>query len=164
SDAIRINARTQIVLKAGQTSITLDGADITFACPGTFSVKGSGHSFGDGASGAASLPALPSGLVIRSLPVTPLETVYSQALDFTEVPSEWLPFTLGQSTVVRAGAEQIATLDRSSSDGYSSGAVTKQPVDVNYWISTDTSWRIEEVIEQTLDTASVDSIPEDQDE
>ncbi|NMM08674.1 MAG: type VI secretion system tip protein VgrG, partial [Polaromonas sp.] len=40
SDAIRINARTQIVLKAGQTSITLDGADITFACPGTFSVKG----------------------------------------------------------------------------------------------------------------------------
>ena len=56
---IQIHAKTQIVLKAGQTSITLEGANITFACPGTFSVKGSGHSLAGGASGAANLGKLP---------------------------------------------------------------------------------------------------------
>jgi type VI secretion system secreted protein VgrG len=164
NDSISINAKNQIVLKAGQSSITLDGANITFACPGTFSVKGSGHSLGGGASAAASLPVLPTGVASVSTSITPLETVYSQALNFTEVPSEWLPFTLGMSTVVRADAEQIATLDRSPNNSYSSGVVTKQVVDVSYWISTDTSWRVEEDIEQTLDIAVVDSIPEDQDE
>jgi type VI secretion system secreted protein VgrG len=59
NDSISIYAQSQIVLKAGQSSITLDGANITFACPGTFSVKGSGHSLGGGASVAAELPALP---------------------------------------------------------------------------------------------------------
>jgi type VI secretion system secreted protein VgrG len=66
NDSISINAKTQIVLKAGQTSITLDGADITFACPGTFSVKGSGHSLGGGASAAAELEELPSQLIGQS--------------------------------------------------------------------------------------------------
>jgi type VI secretion system secreted protein VgrG len=66
NDSISINAKTKIVLKAGQTSITLDGADITFACPGTFSVKGSGHSLGGGGSAAAELPVLPSQLVSPS--------------------------------------------------------------------------------------------------
>jgi type VI secretion system secreted protein VgrG len=59
NDSISINAKTKIVLKAGQTSITLEGADITFACPGTFSVKGSAHSLDGGASAAASLKPLP---------------------------------------------------------------------------------------------------------
>ena len=63
NDSIRINARTQIVLKAGQASITLDGADITFACPGTFSVKGSGHSLGGGGSATAELQKLPDSRV-----------------------------------------------------------------------------------------------------
>jgi type VI secretion system secreted protein VgrG len=59
NDGISINAKTKIVLKAGQTSITLEGSNITFACPGTFSVKGSGHSLAGGASAAANLKALP---------------------------------------------------------------------------------------------------------
>jgi type VI secretion system secreted protein VgrG len=63
NDSISINAKTKIVLKAGQTSITLDGANITFACPGVFSVKGSGHSMDSGASNAASLPKLPDSRV-----------------------------------------------------------------------------------------------------
>ncbi|MBT0964264.1 type VI secretion system Vgr family protein, partial [Denitromonas iodatirespirans] len=42
---IRILAKRQIVLKAGQSSVTLSGADITFACPGKFSVKGGGNAF-----------------------------------------------------------------------------------------------------------------------
>jgi uncharacterized protein (DUF2345 family) len=63
NDSISINAKTKIVLKAGQTSITLDGANITFACPGTFSVKGSGHSMDGGASSAAALAKLPDSRV-----------------------------------------------------------------------------------------------------
>jgi type VI secretion system secreted protein VgrG len=58
NDSISINAKTKVVLKAGQTSITLDGGNITFACPGTFSVKGSAHSLDSGASSAAQLPKL----------------------------------------------------------------------------------------------------------
>jgi type VI secretion system secreted protein VgrG len=58
NDSISINAKTKIVMKAGQTSITLDGGNITFACPGTFSVKGSAHSLDSGASSPASLPKL----------------------------------------------------------------------------------------------------------
>jgi type VI secretion system secreted protein VgrG len=58
NDSISINAKTKIVMKAGQTSITLDGGNITFACPGTFSVKGSAHSLDSGASAAAALPKL----------------------------------------------------------------------------------------------------------
>jgi len=62
NDSISLNAKSQIVLKGGQTSITLDGADITFACSGTFSVKGSGQGLGDGASSPASLASLPTGM------------------------------------------------------------------------------------------------------
>jgi type VI secretion system secreted protein VgrG len=58
NDSISINAKTKIVLKAGQTSITLEGSNITFACPGTFSVKGSAHSLDSGASEVATLPKL----------------------------------------------------------------------------------------------------------
>jgi type VI secretion system secreted protein VgrG len=63
NDSISINAKTKVVMKAGQTSITLDGSNITFACPGTFSVKGAAHSLDSGASNAATLPTLPSKLI-----------------------------------------------------------------------------------------------------
>jgi type VI secretion system secreted protein VgrG len=58
NDSIFINAKSSIVLKAGQSSITLQGANITMACPGTFSVKGSGLSLDAGARGEAQLPVL----------------------------------------------------------------------------------------------------------
>ncbi len=58
NDSISINAKTKVVMKAGQTSITLDGSNITFACPGTFSVKGAAHSLDSGGSNAAALPKL----------------------------------------------------------------------------------------------------------
>jgi type VI secretion system secreted protein VgrG len=62
NDAIEIKANTKIVLQAGQASVTLDGGDITFACPGEFSVKGAQHLFDGGASQAASLAPLPGAL------------------------------------------------------------------------------------------------------
>jgi type VI secretion system secreted protein VgrG len=62
NDSIEIKANQKIVLQAGQSSITLDGGDITFACPGNFTVKGGQHVFDGGASPATMLPALPTEL------------------------------------------------------------------------------------------------------
>ncbi|WP_075256953.1 type VI secretion system Vgr family protein [Herbaspirillum camelliae] len=59
NDSIEIKARQKIVLQAGQASVTLEGGNITFACPGTFSVKGATHAFPGGASVSPDLMALP---------------------------------------------------------------------------------------------------------
>jgi type VI secretion system secreted protein VgrG len=60
NDGIEIKASQKIVLQAGQSSVTLEGSNITFACPGNFTVKGGKHVFDGGASNAGELPALPS--------------------------------------------------------------------------------------------------------
>ncbi|WP_140637042.1 DUF2345 domain-containing protein, partial [Methylibium rhizosphaerae] len=62
NDEIRILASTAITLTAGQAQVKLEGANIDFVCPGSFTVKGATHDWGGGASGEASLPALPQGL------------------------------------------------------------------------------------------------------
>lgn len=61
NDEIHLLAKEKIVLQAGQSSVTLEGGNITFACPGKFSVKGSGQAFLGPGRGEASLPALPTG-------------------------------------------------------------------------------------------------------
>jgi type VI secretion system secreted protein VgrG len=61
NDSIEIKAKEKIVLQAGQSSITLEGGNITFACPGKFTVKGGLHSLDQGANKAAELPHLPDG-------------------------------------------------------------------------------------------------------
>ena len=62
NDSIAIQASQKIVLQAGESSITLEGGNITFACPGNFTVKGGQHPFDSGASGEAVLAPLPQGL------------------------------------------------------------------------------------------------------
>ena len=54
-------AKSKIVLQAGKTQITLEGGDITFACPGNFTVKAGEVPFKGGAKSAATLAALPDG-------------------------------------------------------------------------------------------------------
>ena len=61
NDQITISASSKIELIAGQSSVTLDGADIEFKTPGAFAVKGSGHAFLGGGSAVAELPRLPIG-------------------------------------------------------------------------------------------------------
>jgi type VI secretion system secreted protein VgrG len=77
NDSIEVLASQKITLQAGQTSITLDGANITFACPGKFSVKGSAHDFLSGSSDAAGLMPLPDKLV----KVQPEQTKLAQRFD-----------------------------------------------------------------------------------
>jgi len=60
NDVIEIKAREKIVLQAGQSSVTLEGGNITFACPGNFSVRGGQHVFEGGAGVVPAFPALPN--------------------------------------------------------------------------------------------------------
>ncbi|MEW6369349.1 MAG: type VI secretion system Vgr family protein [Pseudomonadota bacterium] len=59
NDSIEIKAKDKIVLQAGQSAVTLEGKNITFACPGRFSVKGGKHLFDAGARQEASVTPLP---------------------------------------------------------------------------------------------------------
>lgn len=67
-DAITISAQTRIALTGGDSSIVLDGADITFTTPGVWTAKGGFKEFLGGANGDAALPSLPQGLA-SELPV-----------------------------------------------------------------------------------------------
>jgi type VI secretion system secreted protein VgrG len=62
-DEIRVYAKDSIVLTAGQSQIEIKGADITFTCPGSFTVKGAGHEWGGGGSESASMMVLPDARV-----------------------------------------------------------------------------------------------------
>jgi type VI secretion system secreted protein VgrG len=59
NDCIEIKAKEKIVLQAGKAAVTLEGGDITFACPGTFSVKGGRHVFDGGGAERPDLVPLP---------------------------------------------------------------------------------------------------------
>ncbi|NGZ87436.1 DUF2345 domain-containing protein [Duganella aceris] len=48
NDSIEIKANQKIVLQAGQSSITLEGGDITSACPGNFTVQGGQNVYDEG--------------------------------------------------------------------------------------------------------------------
>jgi uncharacterized protein (DUF2345 family) len=62
-DRIDILAQQKVVLQAGNSAITLEGGNITFSCPGTFTVKAGQHPFMGGESGEAGIESLPQGLV-----------------------------------------------------------------------------------------------------
>jgi type VI secretion system secreted protein VgrG len=63
NDRIEIEANQKIVLQAGQSSVTLEGGNITFACPGNFTVKGGSHIFDSGSRDPADLVKLPDSAI-----------------------------------------------------------------------------------------------------
>lgn len=63
NDEIHLLAKERIVLQAGQSSVTLEGGDITFACPGKFSVKGGGIAFLGAGKAPTELGVLPDSRV-----------------------------------------------------------------------------------------------------
>ncbi len=66
SDEIRIQAAKRITLTAGQSQIVIEGGNITFSCPGTWTVKGASHDWGGGGSQSAMLPSLPTGAFLSA--------------------------------------------------------------------------------------------------
>ncbi|AYH42480.1 Rhs element Vgr protein [Azoarcus sp. DN11] len=146
NDEIHISAKDRIVLQAGQSSVTLQGGDITFACPGTFSVKGAGHAFEGPASNAASLPRLPSGATTLDAPATPLQQVYSQTLGYADFPSSWLPDIASSHIDVRLAGESIGHLTRPDTMHHSSTILTATPDEVRFWLGSR-KWSVEEDVE-----------------
>lgn len=65
-DSVRIQAATRIELTAGGARITLEGPNITFACPGAFTVKAATHAWEGPGGGAVALPALPTALAAEA--------------------------------------------------------------------------------------------------
>jgi type VI secretion system secreted protein VgrG len=59
NDSIHVNAKEKIVLQAAQCSVTLDGGNIIFTCPGSFASKAGQHVFDKGEQSQAELPHLP---------------------------------------------------------------------------------------------------------
>ncbi len=59
TDEIRIQASDSITLSAGQSAIVIKGGDITFTCPGNWTVKGATHDWGSGGNGSFSALTLP---------------------------------------------------------------------------------------------------------
>ena len=58
---IDVLAKNKIVLRAGQSTITLDGQNLTIACPGTLTVKSTTHNWLGGDGQAAQLTPPPTG-------------------------------------------------------------------------------------------------------
>ena len=58
---IRIQAKSKIEMVGGQSKVTLDGGDITYACPGTFTVQSAGHHWQGPGRGSPELLNLPAG-------------------------------------------------------------------------------------------------------
>lgn len=70
NDVIEIQANEKILLQAGQSSITLEGENITFACPGNFTVKGGQHIFQGGSNSALELKAIPAPIELPEDPIS----------------------------------------------------------------------------------------------
>ena len=65
TDEIRIQA-SSTTLTAGQSQIEIKGGNITFTCPGTWTVKGASHAWAGAGSQAAELAALPVGVATKA--------------------------------------------------------------------------------------------------
>jgi type VI secretion system secreted protein VgrG len=63
TDEIRVQASKSITLTAGQSQIVIEGGNITFTCPGTWTVKGASHDWSGSGSRAAQLMGLPDDLL-----------------------------------------------------------------------------------------------------
>ncbi len=63
TDEVRIQASKSITLTAGQGQIVIEGGNITFTCPGTWTVKGASHDWLGGGNGAAEMARMPDSRV-----------------------------------------------------------------------------------------------------
>jgi type VI secretion system secreted protein VgrG len=96
--------------------VVLDGGNITFTCPGTFTAKTSTHAFLGGASAAASPPALPSGIVNPQPPENSLFVKYDEQVIFKDDLGQAIDGRLRYRIVNTADAAQKVT-GNSPTDG-----------------------------------------------
>ncbi|MFW9616216.1 type VI secretion system Vgr family protein [Aquabacterium sp.] len=152
TDEIRIQASRSITLTAGQSQIELKGGDITFTCPGTWTVKGAMHEWGAGGGGGASLMALPSGVSAswqgRAHAAPSLASpLFSEALGFSDYPAEWLPFSGAKSVEVLDGDQTVGHLLASPTDEFTASLITADALHVRYVVCLAAQWSMEQDIQ-----------------
>lgn len=149
NDAIAINAKQKIVLQAGESSVTLDGSNITFACSGTFAVKGAAHSFAGGGSQAAQIKSLPD----SKLAPPPERQHYSQQFDLSELIASGshsgLHSALGTIEITKPDGTHITTVGVNEL-GLSDRIFTEESESIVAWIG-EGSWEITEEYELIAD-------------
>jgi type VI secretion system secreted protein VgrG len=153
NDRIEINAKQKITLQAGQSSVTLEGGNITFACPGNFTVKGGQHGFEGPGRKAAESKTLPIG-TWRPIPEPSNQPtlegpVFSEAVGFIEFPSAWLPFAGDKQVMAFQEQRLLTTLSVAPMEEYTESLVTEQPIPVRYALALGNAWSVEEEIEVT---------------
>ncbi len=144
NDSISIKAKDKIVVQAGQSSITLEGANITFACPGNFTVKGGKHVFDSGESGSAALPELPDGIVAQSslgvvslIPAAPEK--YSERLLVLDPISG----KMSSTGYVLIDAGTMVDKGRTGGDGYAARRLKDHDASTYALVGPTASWTVE---------------------
>jgi type VI secretion system secreted protein VgrG len=151
-EEIHATAQGRLVLTAGSSQVVLDGANLTFNCPGTFTVKAAAHAFEGGAATPAALTTLPSGVAQLADIATPLQAAFSESLDLSGIPDDWLPVRLGTSVLARQGAQTLEVGTRGGDGTAPLAVLTDAPQEVQYWHQTGAAWTVEESIDiGTLD-------------
>jgi len=105
NDEIHILAKDKIVLQAGQSSVTLEGSNITFACPGTFSVKGSGNHFLGPGKAPAEMEVLPDQKLSSLVLTKDTDKIYDEQIRF--LFSDQKPLQNVKYTLVLDDGEEI---------------------------------------------------------
>jgi type VI secretion system secreted protein VgrG len=109
TDEIRIQASKSITLTAGQSQIVIEGGNITFTCPGTWTVKGASHDWSGGGSRAAQLDALPLGQVGKLNHFIEVERLYhdGSAVQGAPVTVKFADGSLRRAVLDAAGKARI---------------------------------------------------------
>nr|WP_297353658.1 type VI secretion system Vgr family protein [uncultured Caldimonas sp.] len=99
NDEIRIHAKNKIEMIGGQSKVTLEGGNVTYACPGNFTVKSSGHQWEGPGNGAAELLSLPQGAAQEPVHWIEVERTY---YDGSAVQGAPVKVTFADGSVRRA--------------------------------------------------------------
>lgn len=155
TDEVRIQARQRITLSAGSSQIVLEGGNITFTCPGTWTVKGARQDWGAGAADPAALSPLPSGVrALAEPPAAPLP-VYGLALSLAEVPAAWLPHPLASQVQVIHHGEPLTEAAWAGADTVSAPLLFNRPAAVQLWLRSAPTWQVSEDVWQAPEAVAV---------
>lgn len=113
----------------------------------------------------ADLPALPDGVARLVTITTPLQAVFSESLDLSNIPDDWLPMRLGTNVVARQAARTLQAAARADDTTVPLVVITEAAEDVQYWHQSGAAWTMEETIDiGSPDETDVEARVEEEDE
>lgn len=130
NDCIEIAAKEKIVLQAGQSSITLEGGNITFTCPGNFTAKGVERSWDGGASVPSTVGQLPSQLTRLAEDEPTSKEYFDEQIVYKDVHGE--PIADMPFLVVNEADEAQRLINKSPADGTLERLGTKTAEQLDY--------------------------------